>query len=229
MTMHTPPAPPRPARLILDDATWDTIAEQYRAGATAPEIAARYRISRSSLHRHMKKRGVLKRAGSLIAVAHAEAADAETAARRAQRWSADDVFQLTLEPGHEPAHLCQLATTAAGNAMINGDPGMARMYAELGLLFLRLTPAPETMRERVIAFCFDREATDYLYSADYDGVTEQALKRQYWKRRNAELAEEAARAEALEAAEARVRELEERLGETPSPPRAGEGGGEAAG
>lgn len=69
----------------LSEASWAQVAEEYKNGATAGELGAKWKVSASSVYRHACKDGWTKKGHSdAVAREHAEAAEAEAeAARRA--------------------------------------------------------------------------------------------------------------------------------------------------
>lgn len=72
MTKSRPDAPPTWFRLSED--SWAKIAAEYRNGATAGELARKWKVSPTSVYRHACKDGWTKKASSdAVARAHAEA------------------------------------------------------------------------------------------------------------------------------------------------------------
>ncbi len=215
MTHALLPAPsPRPARLSLDSDTWDEIAAAYLAGATAPQLAARYRVSVGSVMRHVKKRGATKRGpgATAFARAHAAASLLEEDARRRHRIAADDLADLAEHDPHDPAVLAQVATTASGNAMVAQRFGEARALADLALLYGRAADQrPLSFRMLVLRTAFDRAWADVFFGDGIDGKCEAPVKAAYWRHRSLERAEDARRTQELATAKARVAQLEERL------------------
>jgi hypothetical protein len=211
-TSFFPPAPPRPTRITLDSDTWDEIATAYLDGATAPDLAARYRVSLATVHRHLKKRNASKRGpgATAFARAHAAASLAEDDARRRHRLSNDDLNDLADREPHDPALLAQVATTASGNAMASGRFGEARALADLALHYGRIAEhRPLTFRRMLLDAIFDPGLADVFFGMTING--EQPLKEDYWRLRAARRAEAEKRAAALREAQARVKLLEEKL------------------
>lgn len=75
----------RPTWFRLSEASWAQVAEEYKNGATAAELGAKWKVSPSSIYRHACKNGWTKKAhGDAVAREHAAAFEAEAeAARRA--------------------------------------------------------------------------------------------------------------------------------------------------
>ncbi|HJV43456.1 hypothetical protein [Caulobacter sp.] len=75
----------RPTWFRLSEASWAQVAEEYRNGATAAELGAKWKVSPTSIYRHACKNGWTKKAhGDEVAREHAAAVEAEAeAARRA--------------------------------------------------------------------------------------------------------------------------------------------------
>lgn len=72
MSKSHPDAPPTWFR--LSEASWAEIAAEYRNGATAGELARKWKVSPTSIYRHACKDGWTKKASSdAVARAHAEA------------------------------------------------------------------------------------------------------------------------------------------------------------
>ncbi len=209
-----PAPPPLPARLSLGDETWDEIARAYLAGATAPELARRYRVSISSIMRHIKKRGACKRGpgATAYARAHAAAAMLEEDARRRHHIDAEALIDLAQHEPHDPAVLAQVATTASGNAMVAQRFGEARALADLALRYGRAAAQrPMSFRMMVLQTAFDPLWADVFFGDGIDGKCEAPVKQDYWKRRSLQRAEDERRARELAHAKARVGRLEEKL------------------
>lgn len=75
----------RPTWFRLSDDSWAMIAEEYKNGATAAELGAKWKVSPTSIYRHACKNGWTKKAhGDEVAREHAAAFEAQAdAARRA--------------------------------------------------------------------------------------------------------------------------------------------------
>jgi hypothetical protein len=73
----------RPTWFRLSDASWAKVAAEYKNGATAAELSAKWKVSPSSVYRHACQDGWTKKVhGDAVARAHAEAqTEAETMAR----------------------------------------------------------------------------------------------------------------------------------------------------
>lgn len=97
MTRALPDAPATHFRLSPE--SWAEIAEAYRNGASARQLAAKWRVSPSTIYRYACRDGFTKkRASDAVARAHARALDAEDEAERAriaamtEEEHADEVF-----------------------------------------------------------------------------------------------------------------------------------------
>lgn len=201
----------RPARLSFTDEVWTQIAAAYLAGATAAELAARWGVSRTSIYRHTRRLGCAKRGrgASEFAAANAEKVLAAEEERRAARFKAGDLHDLATEAPHDPAVLAQIATTAAGNAMLAGRFDEGRALTDLARRFTQLAREREpTLRELIVSRLFDREMTDHMYAYSTNGPMETKVKHLYWKLRWEELEQEKARVGEMQGLRERVRELE---------------------
>lgn len=212
-----PPTPPRPAYLQLDSDTWDEIARLYLAGATAPQLARRYHVSVTTVHRHIKKRGHGKRGpgATAFARAHAAAALAEDDARRRHRISAEDLADLADREPHDVAVLAQVAATASGNAMVAQRYGEAKALADLALQYGRAAEQrPTSFRVMLLRSTFDRKWADVFFGDGAGGGKVEAhVKSEYWKRRSLERADEEQRARELSHLKARAARMEAKLRE----------------
>ena len=135
----------QPTWFRLSDESWTEIREAYRNGATAKELAVRWKVSPSSIYRHACTGGwTKKRSADADARAHAEAIGAE---ERADQTRPDPEAGLFAPPGEgeaildDPAALAEQAMAASVRAM------RARLFAEAEKL-ARLSEAYGRMAEK---------------------------------------------------------------------------------
>ena len=121
------PRPPRdpdgPAHYRLSPETWALILAEYREGATAPELAQKWRVSLHALRKQITRSESTKRDwGDEQAVAQAQGrAEAIAAARNdcaeARAARLFDDIESEPEAAGDPAGLARLAAMASGRAM----------------------------------------------------------------------------------------------------------------
>jgi hypothetical protein len=61
MTDAAPPLDTAPAHYRLSAETWEMLLEEYKAGATAPALEAKWRVSQSAIRKRVTKHGATKR------------------------------------------------------------------------------------------------------------------------------------------------------------------------
>ncbi|MGH1557056.1 hypothetical protein ACRAWD_03135 [Caulobacter segnis] len=151
MTRAHPDAPPTWFR--LSEASWAEIAAEYRNGATAKDLARKWKVSPTSIYRHAGKEGWTKKAhGDAVARAHAEAhEEARVQARlpeppaRRDRATTDDaaVEAFNAAPlSTDPADLRNAALARLAAAIHGGRDREALRLTTLADRLTRLT-APE--------------------------------------------------------------------------------------
>jgi hypothetical protein len=131
MSRSHPDAPPTWFR--LSEASWAEIAAEYRNGATAKELAQKWKVSPTTIYRRAREDGFTKKADSdAVARAHAEA----HAQARAQR--EDETWDNLPEPLPGEIWLMDDETVEAFNAApLSTDPSdlrnaaMARLAAAI--------------------------------------------------------------------------------------------------
>jgi len=129
MTRAVPHAPATHFR--LSEESWAQIAEAYRNGATARDLAARWKVSPTTIYRYACRDGFTKKQGSdAVARAHAQAIADEEAADLAAR---ED--RTGSEPDADPAALRRQAMTDLARALAGGRTAEAD---RLGRLILTL-------------------------------------------------------------------------------------------
>lgn len=125
-----------PAHYRLSKATWALILAEYREGATAPELALKWRVSQHALRKRITRADSTKRDwGDEQAVAQAqeraaaiEAARNESPEARAARLF-DDIDREP-EEGSDPVALARLAAMASGRALTGLAESYQRMAAQ---------------------------------------------------------------------------------------------------
>lgn len=159
-------APPEvPANYyLLSDETWALIVEDYANGATAKEVAAKWRVGPNSVYRHASAAGLTKRAcGDERARAHAEAVTQAALTqddRPGPETAAPTLTALFAPPPEEdpdagdPGALAKAAILASGRAMKGRLWAEAKALAGLAEAYARLSertieevyrPSPQDM------------------------------------------------------------------------------------
>lgn len=140
-----------PAHYRLSGATWEIILDEYRNGATVPELSERWRVSGHALRKRITVHGATKRDwGDQIAIETAKAreaaqVEAETA-RAAEEAAAQAAMAQALfgplkpEDAHEgkAAVLASTAMIASGRAMLMRKLPEAQALARLAEVYVRL-------------------------------------------------------------------------------------------
>ena len=131
----------------LSPETWAIIGEEYRNGAMAKDVAAKWKVAPSSVYRHACRDGWTKKSmGDARARAHARMVEAEEEASRALHPVGTRALKNLFAPAPtddpdaaDPAALAQAATLASGRAMkgrlwneAKALAGLAESYARLG-------------------------------------------------------------------------------------------------
>lgn len=131
----------------LSDETWAIIGEEYRNGATAKDVAAKWKVAPSSVYRHACEDGWTKKSmGDARARAHARMVEDEEEASRALRPVGSRALKSLFAPAKaddpdagDPAALAKLATLASGRAMTGRLWAEARALAGLAESYARLS------------------------------------------------------------------------------------------
>lgn len=192
-----------PAHYRLSRATWEIILEEYRNGATVPELSERWRVSGHALRKRITVHGATKRDwGDQIAIetARARAAAQEEAekAKAAEEAVAEAALAqalfgpLTAEDAHEgkAAVLASTAMIASGRAMLMRRLPEAQGLARLAEVYVRLMDRQEkthsfenTPLEVLLAARFNAEMMSARFAltpeSKYDDP-EYELKSLYW-------------------------------------------------
>ena len=150
------PAPPqadRPAHYRLSSDTWEIILAEYRAGATAPCLARKWRVSEHAIRRRITRHNATKREwGDAQAIGQALAREAELEAARRNSPEAvaarlfEGVGALDEAASADPAVLARLATLASGRAMTGRLWAEARALSQLAESYARLAARREAER-----------------------------------------------------------------------------------
>jgi hypothetical protein len=143
---HTTP-PPSATWLHLSDESWAEIRDEYLAGATARQIALKWKIGPSTVYDRAAKGGWGKKtAGDAAARAHREMESQEVLTRTEAIASAFDLVGRKADGTPEdPAALGHCALEASSVAIRFGDYTLARDFARLSEIYFRIAPlaAPE--------------------------------------------------------------------------------------
>jgi hypothetical protein len=227
-----------PAHYRLSKATWEIILDEYRNGATVPELSERWRVSGHALRKRITVHGATKRDwGDQIAVETAKAREAAQEEAEKARLAEEAAAQaamaqalfgpLTPEDAHEgkAVVLASTAMIASGRAMLMRMLPEAQALARLAEVYVRLMDRQAkansfetTPLEILLAARFDPEMMSARFAltpeSKYDDP-DYELKSLYWKQWRIET--EAHRDEVMdarrEAAQARreMREAKEAL------------------
>lgn len=223
----------KPAHYRLSRATWEIIVEEYRRGATVPELSLKWRVSQHALRRRITQHGATKRDwGDKIAREEAEAREASLAARQAQERARVEALFAEAGPEDEASAdaLSLLAMRASHRAMRQQMWEEAKALAQLAEAYSRIATRQDRSLKRAeitlediplelvkaIALNEDECATGRL--AIYGEVDPPQAKKDYWSVRSAReskaremwvrmLHEDAAQAEKMKDLEAQISQL----------------------
>ncbi len=192
----------------LKPETWAIIAEEYKNGATARDLAAKWKVAPSSVYRYACRDGWTKKAmGDARARAHARMVEDEEAAARSMQPVGSRALKSLFAPAPagdadagDPAALARAATLASGRAMkgrlwaeARALAGLAESYARLadrvgyGLVSADKIPLPvllELMEDRDGALS---KRVNFDPDGPYDAETE--MKKQYLRRKIRQMVE----------------------------------------
>jgi hypothetical protein len=144
MTDLVPPPSDRPAHYRLSTATWELILKEYREGATARELALKWRVSQHAVRKRITQHESTKRDwGDSQAIAQAVAREAELAQARANSPEAKAARLFAADPDEDvaagdPGELARAAVLASGRAMRGQLWTEARTLAGLAEVYTRL-------------------------------------------------------------------------------------------
>ncbi len=144
MTDLVPPPSDRPAHYRLSTATWELILKEYREGATARELALKWRVSQHAVRKRITMHESTKRDwGDSQAITQAVLREAELAQARANTPEARAARLFTVDPDEDaaagdPGELARTAVLASGRAMRGRLWNEARTLAGLAEVYTRL-------------------------------------------------------------------------------------------
>jgi hypothetical protein len=136
-----------PGHYRLSDESWAEITEAFKNGATARELAVKWRVSMGSVYGHARRAGIGKKTtGDELARAHARGVEAREPTRGPIDWQThkDQIAALFCDAGTDPegtpdpAILARQATTASGRAMREGLWSEAKALSALAESYARL-------------------------------------------------------------------------------------------
>jgi len=130
----------------LKPETWAIIAEEYRNGATAKDIGAKWKVAPSSVYRYACRDGWTKKGmGDARARAHARVVEEEEASVRSMHPVGSRALKALFQPAPtddatatEPGELARAATLASGRAMKGRLWTEAKALAGLAETYSRL-------------------------------------------------------------------------------------------
>lgn len=144
MTDLVPPPSDRPAHYRLSTATWELILKEYREGATARELALKWRVSQHAVRKRITMHDSTKRDwGDSQAITQAVLREAELAKARANTPEAKAARLFAADPDEDaaagdPGELARAAVLASGRAMRGQLWTEARTLAGLAEVYTRL-------------------------------------------------------------------------------------------
>lgn len=172
----TPGAGDKPAHYRLSRATWEIILDEYRNGATVPELSERWRVSGHALRKRITVHGATKRDwGDQIAIETAKAREAAQEEAEKARLAEEAAAQaamaqalfgpLTAEDAHEgkAAVLASTAMIASGRAMLMRRLPEAQALARLAEVYVRL------MDRQAKTHSFENTPLEILLAARFNG------------------------------------------------------------
>lgn len=185
----------------LSPETWAIIGEEYRNGAMAKDVAAKWKVAPSSVYRHACRDGWTKKSmGDARARAHARMVEAEEEAMRALHPVGTRALKNLFAPApvgdpeaDDPAALARAATLASGRAMkgrlwneAKALAGLAESYARLGERSKRGELTVETMDLKLLfeaMNCDPAILRERFWMKDGDDP-DREVKRAFWNQRN---------------------------------------------
>lgn len=144
MTDLVPPPSDRPAHYRLSTATWELILKEYREGATARELALKWRVSQHAVRKRITLHESTKRDwGDSQAISQAVLREAELRTARANTPEAKAARLFATDRDEDaaagdPAELARAAVLASGRAMRGQMWTEARTLAGLAEVYTRL-------------------------------------------------------------------------------------------
>ncbi|AQR60970.1 hypothetical protein BZG35_04335 [Brevundimonas sp. LM2] len=184
----------------LKPETWAIIAEEYKNGATAKDIGAKWKVAPSSVYRYACRDGWTKKGmGDARARAHARMVEAEEASVRSMQPVGSRALKALFQPAPaddpeatDPAALSNAATLASGRAMKGRLWNEAKALAGLAETYARLAKGAEAARLTVetidLPLLFDILVTDneaararFALWGDGPETEHYALRSRYWE------------------------------------------------
>ena len=155
----------------LKPETWAIIAEEYKNGATARDLGAKWKVAPSSIYRYACRDGFTKKGmGDARARAHARMVEEEEAAQRSLNPVGSRALKALFNPAPvddpdagDPGALAKAAILASGRAMKGRLWAEAKALAGLAEAYARLRDrAPSAEDEESRTSPQDRAAMAYL-------------------------------------------------------------------
>ena len=185
----------------LSPETWAIIGEEYRNGAMAKDVAAKWKTSPSSVYRHACQDGWTKKSmGDARARAHARMVEAEEEGARALHPVGSRALKNLFAPAptddpeaSDPAALARAATLASGRAMkgrlwneAKALAALAESYARLGDRSKRAELTVGTMDLKLLfeAMNCDQDVIRERFWVNGDDDPDRAVKLAFWDQRN---------------------------------------------
>jgi hypothetical protein len=168
------PTDPKPRWLRLTPEAWALIRDAYISGATAPELAHKWRVSRTSIYRHASDGGWTKRAaGAAFAAARVEAERKSSAARRDEAEAlAARLPDVEADPGGFAAGLGRSALVAIRPAMDEGRIADAKGYAVLAEHLRKLSARERAAEARRPSAAQQQESLDAFVAERWRYIAE---------------------------------------------------------
>lgn len=184
----------------LSPETWAIIGEEYRNGAMAKDVAAKWKVAPSSVYRHACRDGWTKKSmGDARARAHARMVEAEEEGARALHPVGSRALKNLFAPppaddpaAADPVALARAAILASGRAMkgrlwaeARALAGLAESYARLGERSKRAELTVRTMDLKLLfeAMNCDQDIIRERFWIHGDEDPDRAVKSAYWAHR----------------------------------------------
>lgn len=204
MTRAYAEAPATHYRLTAE--TWAIIAEEYKNGATAKELGAKWKVAPSSVYRYACRDGFTKKSmGDARARAHARMVEEEEGAARALKPTGSRALAGLFAPAPvgndqagDPGELARAATLASGRAMHGRLWAEAKALAALAETYARLAERGDPRRGGMtvdsmplalrLAVLLDEEVSERfsLIGSEPGRDPDHEIKQRYWECRNAQ-------------------------------------------
>lgn len=194
----------------LEPETWELAIEEYRNGASAKDVGAKWKVAPSSVYRQAALMGAGKRAvGDARARAHARMVEEEEAATRALNPVGSRALKGLFMPARhsepdaaDPKVLATVATLASGRAMTGRLWAEAKVLAALAESYARLNTRAQadelTLETAPLALIAEAAGSfanwpsrlsfthpDAIRKFADRGDPDMQIRRRYWDRRKA--------------------------------------------